>query len=283
MQTRSADFDCICELVRRHSGVVLEAGKAYLAESRLMLLMRREGLQSLQALVVRLRSEPYNGLHQEVVEAMTTHETSFFRDNHPFEALQKNVLPELLAARSSERRLNIWCAACSSGQEPYSIAIIIREHFPMLAGWHVTLLATDFSKQMLERAREGRYPQAHVNRGLAPGLLSKYFHKTGTEWRVNDDIRRMVDFRDVNIAEAWPALPRMDIVLMRNVLIYFELETRRAILSRAHSLLEPHGFLFLGSAESTINLSDSFECVLFDKATCYRPCKQQNAVGHAPE
>jgi chemotaxis protein methyltransferase CheR len=221
-------------------------------------------------MVAQMRAQPGNGLHRRVVEAMTTNETSFFRDLHPFEALRQVVLPDVLKRRETERQIHIWCAACSSGQEPYTVAMTMLEHFPQLASWSVNILATDLSSDMVNRSRAGRYGQIEVNRGLPANLLVKYFEKKGMEWQVKPEPQRLCEFRELNLIEPWGSLPRMDVVFLRNVLIYFDLETKRTILDHVRRLLQPWGFLFLGGAETTINLGDVFERVQYDKAGCYR-------------
>lgn len=264
------DFEYVKNLILKHSAIVLEAGKEYLVESRLIPLARQEGFTSLEEMIAQVRSKPSNGLQWKMVEAMTTNETSFFRDVHPFEALKKTVLPDLITKRASQRKLNIWCAASSSGQEPYTVAMVLREHFPVLANWTTRFVASDISMEMLNRSREGRYSQLEVNRGLPAVLLVKYFQKQGTEWRIKEDLRRMIEFQQVNLAETWPSWPSMDIILMRNVMIYFDVATKKAILGKIRRLLEPDGYLFLGGAETTMNLDDAFERVEFDKSGCYR-------------
>lgn len=270
MAIRSEDFGYIQELVRRHSAIVLESGKEYLVEARLGPVARRAGFKSIDEMVAQLRGQPYDGLHEKAIEAMTTNETSFFRDIHPFEGLRKMVIPEFLEKRSIERALNIWCAAASSGQEPYTIAMVLRQHFPMLAGWTVRILATDISNEMVERAREGCFSQLEVNRGLPASLLVKYFQKRGMEWQLKDEIRGMVEFSQVNLAGPWPPLPRMDITFVRNVLIYFDVETKKTILSKVKQVMRPDGYLFLGGAETTFNVDDSFERVPMGSSYCYR-------------
>ena len=205
-----------------------------------------------------------------MIEAMVTNETSFFRDHHPFEDLRTTILPELIRRRAAERRLDLWSAAASTGQEPYSLAILIREQFPELAGWSVNILATDLSAEVLERARAGRYNQIEVNRGLPVTLLMKYFRQQGTTWELVEEVRRMVDFRALNLARPWPPLPPMDLILLRNVMIYFEPETKREILGRVARLLRPGGYLLLGSAETTLNLDASFRRVEHTKAGFYQ-------------
>ncbi len=264
------DFQFVSQLVRERSAIVLEADKTYLVESRLAPLARAEGYGSIEVLVARMRDQPFNGLHRKVVEAMTTNETSFFRDLHPFDALRKLVVPAIMECRSVERQLSIWCAACSSGQEPYTIAMQLKEHIPALSTWTVKILATDLSGEMVARARRGRYSQIEINRGLPAPLLLKHFQKQGTEWQVKPALQQGIEFRELNLIEPWGTLPDFDVVFLRNVLIYFDVETKRSILTNMSRVLRPRGYLFLGGAETTINLGNRFERVPFDKAGCHR-------------
>ncbi|HTS69356.1 MAG TPA: protein-glutamate O-methyltransferase CheR [Terriglobia bacterium] len=270
MTLSQPDFNYIRRLVLDQSAIVLEEDKGYLVESRLLPLARQEGFASLGLLVRRMQAEPFHGLHRRAVEAMTTNETSFFRDFHPFEALRKSVLPQLMARRAAASELAVWCAACSSGQEPYSLAILIRENFPQLASWKIRILATDLSSEILARAREGRFSQLEVNRGLPASLLVRYFQKRGCDWYLRDDIRGMVDFQIVNLAGTWPFLLPVDIVMIRNVLIYFGVETKKQILGKIRRVLKPDGYLFLGAAETTFSIDDSYDRVQLERATCYR-------------
>lgn len=265
-----SDFDFVRELVRRHSAIALEDGKGYLVEARLTPLARREGFASLAELVAQLRTGRDPALQRKVVEAMTTNETLFFRDVHPFEALRASVLPELVQRRAAVKQLRIWSAACSTGQEPYTIAILLRESFPELASWRVDIVATDLSTEVLEKARAGVYGQIEVNRGLPARLMVKYFRQQGVEWQLDDAIRAMVDFRELNLAEPWPAMGQFDVVFLRNVLIYFDRDTKKSILARVRSVLKPDGSLFLGAAETTMNLDDAYERVQLGKSGCYR-------------
>lgn len=264
------EFNYVRRLVLDQAAIVLEEDKGYLVESRLLPLARREGFSSISLFLQRLRDEPVHGLHRRAVEAMTTNETSFFRDFHPFEALKRHILPELIARRAAQRKLDIWCAACSSGQEPYSVSMLIREHFPQLLNWNVRILATDLSSEVIVRAREARYTQLEVNRGLPAALLVKYFEKRGCDWCLWQDIRNMVEFEILNLAATWPDLPPMDIVMIRNVLIYFGVETKKQILAKARKVLKPDGYFFLGAAETTFSLDDSFERFSLVGSTCYR-------------
>ncbi|MCB1776732.1 MAG: protein-glutamate O-methyltransferase CheR [Candidatus Competibacteraceae bacterium] len=267
--TSASDFNFIRELVRRHSAIVLETDKDYLIETRLAPLAKQTGFASLTALIAALRanSAPPQ-LRKQVVEAITTHETSFFRDTHPFEALKTTVLPELFALRPSAN-VTLWCAACSSGQEPFSIAMLVHEHFPTLRN-RVRIIATDLSGAILARAHAGIYSQIEVNRGLPAVLLTKYFQKQGLQWRIRPEIRQMVEFRQNNLVEPWPSFPPLDLVFMRNVLIYFDLSTKKAILARVRSVLKSTGYLFLGSSETTLNLDNAFEPISIGKSVCYK-------------
>jgi chemotaxis protein methyltransferase CheR len=264
-----ADFDYIRSLVRVRSALVLDPGKEYLVESRLDPLARQEGFSSLQQMVNILRTVPFSDLHRKTVEAMTTNETSFFREIRAFDMFRKAIVPRLLAYRSSQRSLNLWCAAASTGQEPYSMAMVLREHFPSLHAWNVKFIASDISTRMLARARAGRYNQFEINRGLPAHLLVKYFEKHDV-WELKEEIRRMVEFREINLIHPWPALPRMDVIFMRNVLIYLDLEAKKNILGKVSRLLDPAGYLVLGGSETTINLDGSFEPLSLEGSTCFR-------------
>jgi chemotaxis protein methyltransferase CheR len=252
------DFDYIRDLVRDRAAIVLEPGKEYLAVTRLDPVVRRAGLGSLSELVATLRQDDDPALSEQVIDALTTNETTFFRDVHPFESLRNHILPDLIERKRLSRSLFIWSAGCSSGQEPYSVAMLIREDFPQLAGWQVSVLGTDVSVAMLERARAGRYGQIEVNRGLPAHLLVKYFRRAGVGWEIDGSIRAMVRFRQQNLVDPWPSMPPMDLVLMRNVMIYFDVAAKQEILARVGDVLAPHGYLLLGTSETTLHLDDSF-------------------------
>jgi chemotaxis protein methyltransferase CheR len=270
MSLAPADFDYIRDVVRRHSAIVLEPGKEYLVESRLVPLARKEGEQSISSLVARMRSERTGQLTSRVVDAMTTNETSFFRDSAPFAAVQRHVLPELLRARAAERRLSIWCGAASSGQEPYSLTMVLQSVLAASPGWRASVLATDLSAEMLQRTRAGLYSQLEVNRGLPVAMLVKHFDKAGTSWQVKPDLRAMVTTRLLNLAVPFPPLGSFDVVFLRNVLIYFDAPTKRAVLARVRQVMRPDGYLFLGGAETTLGIDDAFDRVVLDRATAYR-------------
>ncbi len=255
------DYQLLRAALRERCGIVLDDDKRYLMESRLAPILPRLGLGTISDFAVKLRTDPRGQVPEELVEALVTTESSFFRDPAAWEELRSAVLPELLRRRHAERRLTIWCAAAAAGQEPYSLALTLRERFPELLGWQVTILATDISKKMLARCREGKYTQFEANRGLPAALLVKHFQQEGLDWRLNEDIRRMVDFRPMNLCGAWPALPPLDLALVRNVMIYFDVDAKKAILGRVAKLLRPDGRLLLGAAETTMNLEASFQRV----------------------
>jgi len=270
MTITATDFDYISTMVRDRSAIVLDHGKEYLIEARLLPLARQRGTGTVAGLVHELRQAPAGPLRDLVVEAMTTNETSFFRDVHPFAALSDHILPDLVRARGGERSLNIWCAACSSGQEPYSIAMLIHDIVGADSAWRVRLLATDLSPAMLARTREGAYSQFEVNRGLPVSMLVRHFRKEGLHWQIEEPLRRMIETRLVNLDNDLPSMPSMDIIFLRNVLIYFDIETKRQILARVRRVLRPDGYLVLGGAETTLNLDDAFERVQIGRAPVYR-------------
>lgn len=270
MSVTENDFIYIRELVLDRSAIVIEEGKEYLVESRVGPVAKNEGFDSIEQLVQSLRRNPNNGLHDKVVEALTTNETSFFRDIHPFNTFKDIILPDLIKTRKAEREISIWCGASSSGQEPYSLAMLIRENFPILLDWKLTFIATDISIEMLDRCRAGEFSQLEVNRGLSAPLLIKYFQKEGVKWSIKKELRQMIDFQQMNLSEPLPYMPRMDVVFMRNVLIYFDIEMKKSILKQIRSILKPDGVLFLGAAESTLNLDESYERMDVRHSGCYR-------------
>jgi chemotaxis protein methyltransferase CheR len=267
----SVQFDFVCRLVYDHTAIVLEPTKEYLIQARLSPIARAEGVATVEALVGQLRRDSWGPVHSRVVEAMTTNETSFFRDLGPFEALKRTVLPELLQRRAPAKRLSIWSAASSTGQEIYSIAMMLKETFPELAnGWRLTLLATDFCTEMVERARAGVFNQLEVNRGLPAPLLVKYFKRNGGDWEIREDLRKMIEFRQLNLNDPWLGIDQVDVVFMRNVLIYFDVATKKRILGRLPRTMKADGVLFLGAAETTLGLEPAFQPVEIGKTICYR-------------
>lgn len=265
------DFQFIRELIYREAALVLEPGKEYLASSRLEPLARQQGLKGVPELVQILRTSPSSHLRDEVVDAMTTNETLWFRDQHPFDSLRESILPELIQARASSRTLNIWCGAASTGQEPYSLAILIKENFPQLSSWHVRILATDISLNSLEKAKQGQYSQMEMGRGLPAKFMVSHFSRHGVNFQISPAIRAMVDFKLFNLAGNWPPLGPFDLVFIRNVLIYFNHQTKTEIVRKAHRTLRADGYLILGSTESLLNTPNEFDRVTHGKTTCYRP------------
>jgi chemotaxis protein methyltransferase CheR len=253
--------------IYRESGIVIDQDKHYLLESRLMPVARAAKLGSLDELCARLRAKTSADLARQVIEALTTNETLFFRDMAPFDALKNLILPELMAKKPN--KLAIWSAAASSGQEIYSIAMLLREAAATV-NCPVDLLGTDLSEQILDRAREGKYVQFEVNRGLPAAYLVKYFQRQGLDWQLKDDIRKMARFRRFDLRQAMAGLGKFDIVFCRNVLIYFDIETKVKILNQILNVLHPGGYLLLGGAETTLNLHDKFERIAVGNTAVYR-------------
>lgn len=278
MPLSSASFEYVRTILHQRSSHYLEDDKTYLVETRLLSLAQRHGFATVEDLLLRLRSKGDEKLLGELVEAMAINETSFFRDGHPYEALRQAVLPDLIQRRSAVRHLNIWSAACSSGQEPYSVAMLLRHHFPALSGWTIRLIASDLSTAILARAAQGRYSDLEVSRGLPADLRDIYFHKKADGWHLRDDLRRTVEFRYINLGSAWPPLPPLDLVLMRNVLIYFDLSTRQRILARLHRAMQPDGYLMLGGAETTHNLDNNFLPISFGPVSFFQLRGENNSL-----
>lgn len=271
-------FAFVADLVRRRSAIQLAEGKEYLVESRLLPLAREASLD-VDAYVDGLRRRADPGEATRVVEAMTTNETSWFRDGLPYVALRESELPRLVEARRSSGRLSVWSAACSTGQEPYSLAMTMADVLP--AGMTGRILATDLSEQVLARARAGRYSQLEVNRGMPAGMLVSHMRRVGTEWEVDDTVRGMVEFRAHNLLDPAPAGP-FDVVLLRNVLIYFDLPTKAAILERVRRVLRPDGVLVLGAAETTLGIHEGFERLSVRRTSVYRPLAVDASGAPAP-
>lgn len=264
-------FNFVRDLIHQQAALVLEPHKAYLVLSRLASLARSEGAPSVDAFLKKLRGQRVGLLHGKIVEAMTTNETLFFRDPPAFDALRLQIIPQLIKQRSTQKSLNIWSAASSTGQEPYSLALMFREFFPELSSWDIRIFATDVSNEVLEVAKKGQFSQIEVNRGLPATLLVKYFRKVGTRWLIRDDIRQMVTFAPCNLAGEWPSMLRFDLILLRNVLIYFNLATKRSIIARAYRGLKRDGVLLLGNGETMINIDAGFERMTYNKAVYYTP------------
>jgi chemotaxis protein methyltransferase CheR len=252
------DFQLFSRVLRERSGLALGEDKRYLLESRLMPLARRRGLEGLGALASALRQPTSRDLEREVVEAMTTNESFFFRDGYPFDSFRTCILPRLLQARAARRRIRIWSAACSSGQEPYSLAMLLADEARQLAGWQVEIVATDLSTEILDRARAGLYSHFEVQRGLPIQHLAKYFRPEGERWRVVPELRRAVEYKTFNLLDDPSSLGAFDVVFCRNVLIYFETATKTRVLDRVARLMPADGFLVLGGAETVLGVTDRF-------------------------
>jgi chemotaxis protein methyltransferase CheR len=265
-----ADYDYLRNLLKTRSGLILGADKHYLVESRLLPVVRKAGLGDLAALVQKLKGADAEALIVEVVEAMTTNETFFFRDRLPFDHFRESILPGLIAARARERRIRVWCAAASTGQEPYTLAICLKEMGRMLAGWQVDIVATDISIEALEKAKSGIYSQFEVQRGLPIMMLVKYFTQIGELWQLTPELRGMVQFKPYNLLHDLSRLGVFDVVFCRNVLIYFDQQTKIDVLDRIARIIAPDGFLALGAAETVVGLTDSFKSIA-DKRGIYAP------------
>jgi chemotaxis protein methyltransferase CheR len=251
------EFDFLRSFLKARSGLALTSEKRYLVESRLGPVCRRFELDGLSELLAGLKNGRDADLERAVIEAMTTNETFFFRDKAPFDLFRDVLLPRYLRNRASTRRIRIWCAAASSGQEPYSLAMLLSEAAARLAGWHVEILATDISTEVLDRAKAGLYSQFEVQRGLPIQLLLKYFTQVGDQWQVAPQIRSMVDFRCLNLIKDFGLIGTFDIVYCRNVLIYFDGPTKADVLKRIANVMAPDGALLLGAAETVLGLTDA--------------------------
>lgn len=255
------DYAFVGDLLKRRSGLVLAPGKDYLLESRLMPIARERGLTSLDSLVEELRRPGCEALQVAVTEAMTTNESFFFRDMTPFDHFREVMVPHMLETRAARRRFRIWCAACSTGQEPYSLSMILKEMADKLVGWNIEIVATDLSAEVLEKAKAGLYSQFEVQRGMPIQMLVKYFTQTGEMWTIDASIRAMVNFKPFNLLDNFAGLNTFDIVFCRNVLIYFDQPTKTDILNRVGGLLADDGYLVLGAAETIIGITDAFKQV----------------------
>ena len=263
------DYEYLRKLLKDQSGLDLSADKQYLIESRLAPLARKAGLAGIPELVQKMKTGS-TSLVAQVVEAMTTNETFFFRDKVPFDHFRQSIMPEIIKARAARRSIRIWCAAGSTGQEPYSLAMCLKEMDSQLAGWRVEIIATDLSQEVLEKSRAGLYSQFEVQRGLPIQLLVKHFKQTGEFWQINPDLRAMIQHRQLNLLHDFSGLGTFDVIFCRNVLIYFDQDTKINIFNRLCKAMEPDGFLVLGAAETVVGLTDAFKPYP-DKRGLYRP------------
>ena len=272
MSASPVDYEYLRTVVLRNSGNQVDVTRNYLFESRLQGLLRNRGFDSLTELVSALRSGNGHGLERSVAEAMTINETSFFRDTATFDYLRETLLPALIGSRRDTRTLRFWSAASSSGQEAYSIAMMLREHFPLLAGWRIDILGTDLSAEMVERSSAGRYQRIEVNRGLPARLLVKYFVRTGDDWEVHPDLKRLCRFQQRNLCQPTGLPESFDVIFLRNVMIYFNQDTRRQVLLTIHRALPPDGILFLGLSEQP-RMDSHWQTMLTPKTVWYKPIR----------
>ena len=268
------DYEYLRKLLKDQSGLDLSADKQYLIESRLVPLSRKAGLSGIPELVQKTKAGSAS-LVAQVVEAMTTNETFFFRDKIPFDHFRQSIMPEIVKARAARKSVRIWCAAGSTGQEPYSLAMCLKEMESQLVGWRVEIVATDLSQEVLEKSKAGLYSQFEVQRGLPIQLLVKHFKQTGEFWQIHPDIRAMVQHRQFNLLHDFSQLGSFDVIFCRNVLIYFDQDTKINILNRLCRIMEPDGFLVLGAAETVVGLTDTFKPHP-DKRGLYRPNDSRN-------
>ena len=255
------DFQFMANMLKQRSGLVLNEDKAYLLESRLMPVARAHGIKGVDELIADIRASKKEDLIVEVTEAMTTNESFFFRDIKPFDLFKEHVLPHVLEKCASKKSVRIWCAAASNGQEPYSLAMILKEEAARLAGWRIEIVGTDISRQVLAKAEKGLYSQFEVQRGLPITLLVKYFDKQEDQWQLKPDIRSMVTYKYYNLLDDLTGLGHFDVVFCRNVLIYFDQVTKGKVLDGISKLMPDYGMLFLGGAETVLGISDKFKPV----------------------
>jgi chemotaxis protein methyltransferase CheR len=268
MSLSNADFTYVSTMVRREAAIVLAPGKEYLVEARLIPVARQVGAASVADFLSAMQRRPNPDHQRRIIDALTTNETSWFRDREPFSALTDAVLPALIKSRSSTRKVRLWSAASSSGQEAYSLAITLQEALP--PGWTYEIVGSDISTEMVKRAETAEYSQVEINRGLPATQLVQYFERVGAHWRVVPSLRRNVSFRLMNLTTPLPAMAPFDVIFLRNVLIYFDVTTKRTVLRNAAKLLRPDGLLFLGAAETTIGIDDNYERVAVGRTSAYR-------------
>jgi len=278
------DYRYISDLVRERAGIVLGPGKRYFAEARLTYFMTQTGREGkLTPFLRELQRKPDPSMLQGLVEALTNNETTFFRDEHPFEALRTTLLPEIIERNRDRRTLTIWSGACSSGQEPYSLSILFREHFPeVFEHWRLRIVATDINRSILDRARLGRFTDIEVGRGLPQQYRHRYFRKEGRYWLVDSTLKRPIQYSTINLIRSLDHLPHFDVALLRNVLIYFDVPTKKDILERLVDHLRPDSALLLGAAETTINITSLYQTRKIGRTVCYVP-RSQDLIGPRPK
>jgi chemotaxis protein methyltransferase CheR len=268
MTLAQSDFKFVSTMVRREAAIVLAPGKEYLVEARLIPVARAVGAAGVAEFLAELQRRPNPDHQRRVIDALTTNETSWYRDREPFAALTDVVLPELVKSRATTRKVRLWSAASSSGQEAYSLAITLQENLP--AGWGYEIMGSDISTEMVKRAQTGEYSQVEVNRGLPASQLVLYFERAGAHWRIVPSLRRNVSFKLMNLTTPLPPMQPFDVIFLRNVLIYFDVATKKSVLRNVARLLRPDGLLFLGAAETTIGIDDNYERVAAGRTSAYR-------------
>ena len=268
MTLSQSEFTYVSTMVRREASIVLAPGKEYLVEARLIPVARAVGAANVNEFLAELQRRPNPANQRRIIDALTTNETSWFRDREPFNALTEVVLPELIKTRATTRKIRVWSAASSSGQEAYSLAILLSENLP--PGWSYEIMGTDISTEMVKRAEAAEYSQVEVNRGLPASQLVQYFERAGAHWRITAPLRRNVSFRLMNLTAPLPAMQPFDVIFLRNVLIYFDVATKRTVLQNVARLMRPDGLLFLGAAETTIGIDDNYERVAAGRTSAYR-------------
>ncbi|NMO50168.1 methyltransferase [Actinoplanes sp. TBRC 11911] len=268
MTLSQAEFNYVSQMVRREASIVLAPGKEYLVEARLIPVARSVGAAGVAEFLADLQRRPNPAHQRKIIDALTTNETSWFRDREPFTALNEVVLPELIKSRATTRKVRVWSAASSSGQEAYSLAITLQEALP--PGWNYDIMGTDISTEMVKRAETAEYSQVEVNRGLPAAQLVQYFERAGAHWRITPALRRNVSFRLMNLTAPLPVMQPFDVIFLRNVLIYFDVATKRTVLQNVAKLLRPDGWLFLGAAETTIGIDDNYERLAAGRTSAYR-------------
>ncbi|MDQ8203333.1 protein-glutamate O-methyltransferase CheR [Pelagicoccus sp. SDUM812003] len=273
MSITKQEFDFFRDWARERSAISLEEDKEYLVKSRLEPILRRHKIDTISELLASLsRRTVAAGLEDEVIDAMTTNETFFFRDIHPFQVMRDHLIPQLERELGEERKLNVWSAACSTGQEIYSLIMLMKEHFPQLFDWDLKLYATDISSTVLEKARSGIYTDMEAKRGLDERLRNRYFTRLPNDrWQIHESLRKLVTFRQLNFIDSWPDMGRHHFVLIRNVLIYFDVDVKRQILERVRRRLDRRGFMMLGSSETTLNIDPGWEVRRDGRAAYYVP------------
>lgn len=265
------EFDYISGLIKDMTGNIIEKNKAYSISNKLVEFIKKSDYKDISELIKHLQTSHSLKTKQEVADVLTINETLFFRDNHPFETLKKHIIPELIERKRDERKLSFWSAACSSGQEIYSLIIMLKENFPEIFGWELSFLATDYSKRIIQTAQQARYTDMEVNRGMPQKLRDTYFHHVDDAWELSKNIKNLVQFKQMNLKTAMPIFDKYDIVLLRNVLIYFDITTKSEILYRIRKHMDDKGYLMLGSSETLIKIDSPFKLEKIGETMIYTP------------